>query len=65
MWIVTITKAVPVEKNDFRVGFFPRTVRLKEQAEALQREVRFKGGNAHVGRVDTKRVRRSDLRPVD
>lgn len=65
MWVVKIVQPIPTVKNDFRAGFFPRKVRYKEQAEALAREVAFKGGIADVGRVDKERVRSRRVRPVD
>lgn len=52
MWIVSITRPVPALKDDFPAGFFPRTVRYKEQAQALQREVEFKGGIADVRKAN-------------
>lgn len=51
MWVVILKKPMPIGKDDFRTGFFPRKVRLKEQALALQREVEFKGGRAEIKNV--------------
>ena len=45
-WVVTVTK--PMDRDDFREGFFPRKLYYKRDAEALAREVRAKGGEASV-----------------
>lgn len=48
MWIVTLTKEVPLVNNDFRADFFPRKYRFKFDALKLVKEVRAKGGDAKM-----------------
>lgn len=50
MWTVTLIEKP--KQDDFPRNFFPRTVRYKDQAETLKREVEFKGGIAKVEKKD-------------
>jgi len=46
MWQVILEQRPRI--NDFPVGFFPRKVYYKRDAEILKKEVEEKGGAAHI-----------------
>ena len=51
MYVVKLTKPMPVGDNPFRDGYFPRTLRYLADAKSLILEVKTHGGQAVIERT--------------
>lgn len=53
-WEVVLTKPIPQKRNDFRADFFPRGFHYRHDAVILRDDVKERGGDAEVKKVEQK-----------